>query len=259
MFQKTSVFVFLPLLLLVRPDSALAQTDLGPIRQIQIQVGAGFEYFGRTAVWDEGDESFKLKSMLFTLRPSLEINQRIAVEAVFGYTLSNYGLLTFRDLPLSLELDLGNQDGWMFGGGLEAALWQAGDFEIGVEGEYVYFNGKEDALEIPGLPVRGEATAAPDWQRLRAGLRFTYVPYAYFYPYARVSYDRLWGRYEVGQEIADLSGSQERNLEGRGKINAGIGLIYWPFDRLTLSGELTVLPHSDGVDLGMSAGVSYRF
>jgi hypothetical protein len=119
------------------------------IKDIRIRTGAGFEYMARTISWDDNEDNSTMKTMLFTIRPSLEINQRITLGGIAGYALSNYETVLFRELPLSLELDLGNIGGWVLGGELEAALFEIRDFEIGVRGEYVYYMGKEDTLEIP--------------------------------------------------------------------------------------------------------------
>jgi len=256
---KSAAVLSLTILILAGSVPANAQSESGLIRDIRIKATAGFEYFQRTIAWDESDETTKLKSSLFTFRPSLEFNQRVALAGVVGYTLSNHASITCRELPISVELDSGSIGGWIFGGELAAMLVETGDFEIGVRGEYVIYTGKEQILEIPGLAVEGEMTTQSQWRRAHAGLQFTYVRYTYIYPYLRVAYDDLRGRLDIQQDILDLTGSQERTLKSRGKFNAVLGLDYEPIDRWTIKGELSILPNSSSVDWGAMASLSYAF
>jgi len=239
--------------------SAQSQDSSGWMQDLAVKAKAGFEYFGRTISWADADETAQLSALLFTFRPSLIVSNRVSLGAVVGYGLSDFDTITFRELPLSIELETGKIGGWLIGGELEAALWETGDFEIGVRGGYVFYKGKEDRYDIPGLAVTADVATVPQWQRIRAGLQVTYIPYAYFYPFVRISYDHLWGRFEVQQTIRDLSGSQDVDITGRGKIHVGMGLSYEPIDRFTFEGGLHVIPHSDKVDLGVSVGLSYLF
>lgn len=256
---KWTVVMSLTILFLAWSAPANAQSETGLIQDTRITATAGFEYFQRTIAWDESDETTKLKSSLFMFRPALQFNQRISLIGIVGYSLSDHGSVFCRDLPISIELDAGNTGGWLFGGELAAMLVESGDFEIGVRGEYVYYNGKEQIFEIPGLAVNGETITQPKWQRAHAGLQFTYVRYAYFFPYLRVAYDNLWGRLAVQQDILDLTGSQERTFKSLGKFNAALGLDYEPLDRWIIKGELSILPNSSSVDWGMMASLSYAF
>ena len=256
---KSAVVLSLMILILAGSVPAYAQSESGLIQDIRIKATAGFEYFQRTIVWDDSDETGKLKSSLFTFRPALEFNQRISLVGIVGYTLSDHGSVFCRELPLSIELDAGSVGGWIFGGELAAMLVETGDFEIGVRGEYVSYKGKEQVFEIPGLAVDGELLTQAKWQRAHAGLQFTYVRYAYIFPYLRIAYEDLWGRLAVQQDILDLTGSQERTLKSRGKFNAVLGLDYEPLDRWIIKGELSIIPNSSTVDWGVMASLSYAF
>ena len=257
--RKRTVVLSLTILLLAGTSPAIAQSDTGLIQDIRIKATAGFEYVQRTIVWDESEDTAKLKSSLFTFRPALELNQRISLAGIVGYSLSGHDSVFLRDLPLSIELDIGSTGGWLLGGELAAMLVETGDFEIGVRGEYVFYTGKEQTFEIPGLAVEGEAVTQMRWRRAHAGLQFTYVRYAYVYPYLRVAYDGLWGRLNVEQQIQDLTGSQERSIASRGKFNTVLGLDYEPIDRWIVKGELSILPYSSSVEWGVMASLSYAF
>ena len=239
--------------------SLQAQSESGFIKNINFQAGAGFEYLNRTIAWDGSEETSKLKAMQFTFRPGLILNDRITIGGIIGYTLADHGSMILRDVPLSRELDMGNLGGMLFGGELEAVLAEMGNFEIGIQGEYVYYNGKEDSVDIPDLAVEGSMSAKPKWQRWQAGLQLSYIAYAYLYPYVRIAYDDISGTYEVQQTILDLTGSQERDLNAHGVINATVGLFYEPMERFLFKAEIQILPNKDAIDLGVAASLSYLF
>jgi hypothetical protein len=254
--KAVSVLLFFCLTGLV---SAQDQETSGWTQNLAVKAKAGFEYFGRTISWGDTDETAQLSALLFTFRPRLILSDRVSLGAVVGYGLSDFDTVTFRELPLSVELETGKIGGWLFGAELEAAIWETGNFEIGAQAGYVIYKGKEDSFDIPGLAVTGDLATEPQWQRIRAGLKVTYIPVAYFYPFARISYDHLWGQFDVQQTVLDLSENQEVDITGQGKIHVGVGLSYEPADRFIFEGELHILPHADKVDLGVSVGLSYLF
>ncbi|MGB2906803.1 MAG: hypothetical protein WBB73_06870 [Candidatus Aminicenantaceae bacterium] len=256
---KWRVALSITILFLAWTSPASAQSQTGLIQDLRIKTTVGFEYFNRAIAWDASEETTKLKSSIFTFRPALEFNQRFSLAGIIGYSLSNPGTVVCRELPLSLELVEGNTGGMLLGGELAAMLVETGDIEIGLRGEYVYYNGKQESFEIPGLALNGTANTQPKWQRIYGGLQFTYIRYAYVYPYLRFAYDYLWGRLVVEEQIQDLTGSQEKTFKSRGRFNAVAGLDYEPADGWTLKAELSIIPNSSSVDWGVRAGLSYAF
>ena len=200
-----------------------------------------------------------MKALMFSFRPAVEINRRITLGGIAGYALSDLDMVSFRELPFSLDFDLGNISGWILGGELEAALLDVNNFEIGVRGEYVYYMGKEDTMEIPLPSVDAEATTKPYWTRIHAGVQFTYIPYSAFYPYLRLAYDSLQGSFETKQTVLDLTGDQTRDFEAKGKFNAVLGLFYELMDRLEFRGAVQVIPSGGNVDFAVAAGLTYVF
>ena len=260
--EKCRIALSLIVLLVALAMPAIGQEDTGLIKDLSLRPTAGFEYFKRAIAWDKSDEAediTHLKSSLFTFRLALELNQRISLAGILGYPFSTPGTVFCRALPLSLELVEGNTGGWLFGGELAAMLVETGDFEIGLRGEYVSYNGKEESFEIPGLTVDSSVTTQPKWQRIHAGLQFTYIRYTTLYPYLRFAYDEIWGRFKVDEEIQNLTGSQEKTFKSRGKFNGVVGLDYEPADGWRLRGELSIIPNSSSVDWGVMAGLSYVF
>jgi len=256
---KWRIALSITILFLAWTVPASAQNQTGLIQDLRIKTTVGFEYFNRAIAWDASEKTTKLKSSVFTFRPALELNQRFSLAGIIGYSLSNHGTVLSRELPLSLELVEGSTGGVLFGGELSAMLVESGNFEIGLRGEYVYYNGKQESFEIPGLAVNGTANTQPKWQRIHGGLQFTYIRYSYIYPYLRFAYDYLWGRLVVEEQIQDLTGSQEMTFKSSGRFNAVAGLDYEPADGWTLKAELSILPNSSSVDWGVMAGLSYVF
>jgi hypothetical protein len=249
----------LSVIMMMFTTTTYAQRESGLITDLRIKTGAGFEYMARTLSWDDSEEDSTLKTMMFTFRPALEINRRITLGGIVGYALPDFDKVFFRELPLSLQLDLSSISSWVVGGELEAALFEIRDFEIGVRGEYVYYMGTEDTMEIPLPSADGEALTTSSWSRIHAGVQVTYIPYSFFYPYLRLAYDSLAGSFDVQQTILDLSGAQKRDFTSKGKFNAVVGLFYEPLDRLEIRGEVQIIPNGDNVDFAVAAGLTYVF
>ncbi|NOR14757.1 MAG: hypothetical protein GQ544_03535, partial [Candidatus Aminicenantes bacterium] len=225
--------------------------DQGLISDLRFSAGAEFEYFKRTIVWDEiTQDTSTLKSLLFTFRPEIDINNRFYIRGIIGYASSDFGATTFRELPLSVEMEGGSLGGLLIGGELEIFMFETGDFEIGGKAQYVYYSGSEKSWGVPGLNVEGSVTGKPKWNRLQAGLTGTYVGMRSLLPYIFLAYDNLWGKYDIVQTIQSLTGAQERKLSSRGKFNATLGSIFELSERVRFTGEFNILPHSDGMDFG---------
>jgi len=260
--MKKFKFIFLMLLIIFTLNSPLLcqSEEQGLIRDIRFSAGAEFEYLKRTVVWDAvTEDTSALKSLLFTFLPEIDINNRFYIRGIIGYTSSDFGAATFRELPISVEMDVGSIGGMLIGGEPEIFMFETGDFEIGAKGQYVYYSGSEKSWPVPGLNVEGSVTGKPNWNRLQAGLTVTYVGMRNLLPYIFVAYDNLWGKYDIVQTIQSLTGTQQREISSRGKFNATIGSIFELSERARLTGEVNILPHSDGIDLGFMAGVWFTF
>lgn len=225
---------------------------------IAFMVGIGFEYVNRTITWDE-DLSSTLKANLFTLKPGITFRDTISLSAIVGYSFSSYDSMIFRQLPFSIELDMGNVSGYVLGGELDILIYNFGDFEIGAQGQFVYYLGMEKEWEISGLSVDGSVTGKPTWQRLYAGPRFTYTGMDYFFPYVFLSYDHLTGNYSLDQVIQDLSGNEEKNISAKGNFCAAAGADFEFFEKFKIRGELNIIPNSEKIDFGFYFTAVYSF
>jgi len=225
-----------------------------------IKLGIEAEFFDRLIKWDENlDQTSSLKSYLFLLKPGYEIIEGTFVSAVLGYSLSNFDQMIFRELPFSLELNTGYIDGIALGGNVLARIIDYSDFTLTVRGQFIYYMGFKDQWEIPGLNVEGTATGTPSWARLAAGPKVSFHVSEYLRPYVSAQYDRLWGTFNMEEEIEELSGEQDMKIESKSCINFSVGVLYEIIDQLDLKAEASVLPLESSIGLSIMAGAIYSF
>jgi len=255
---KIKHILALTLILLVSFSTAFAQFEEEGFSDISFNVGIGFEYVNRAITWDEGLVS-TLKANLFSVRPGIVFRDVVSLNAIIGYSLSSYNSMIFRQLPFSVELDMGNVTGYVLGGELDVFIYNFGDFEIGAQGQFVFYLGMEKEWEISGLSVDGSVTGKPSWQRYYVGPKITYTGLDNFYPYLFVSYNLLTGKYSLDQVIQDLSGSEEKSITSQGKFCIATGADFEFMEKFKISGELNIIPHSEKIDIGFLLTAVYSF
>jgi len=237
-----------------------AQTESEGIpNQMTFGAGVGFEYFNRTISWDDGELTSPLKSLMFTLNVDIEVIDGLTLGAIVGYASSNYDALMFRELPISLELNAGSISGYALGAEAKFVLYSTYDFALNAIGQFLYYSGGTKEWDIPGLSVDGKAKGKPKWSRGIIGLSFEYTGMDYFYPYASLSYTPLWGSFEMEESIDGLTGTEKKDINGKGKFTVGLGGLYEITDSIGIRAEVDILPYSGGVDFGVLVRVRYEF
>jgi hypothetical protein len=209
--------------------------------------------------WDDDQHSSDLKSYIFALNVEVEVNEGFSVSVLAGYSLTNYDALVFRQLPFSIELDVGEIGGLIFGAEARKSLLDSNRIEFGISGQLLYHLGKENNWDIPGLSVSGTLTGKPTWMRAIAGPYFRFTGLEDFTPYLSVCYNNIWGKFKMSQSIQDLNGTEEKDLKPKGLIDITVGTILTLSERFSLKGEAHVLPYKDGVDLGFVAVAAFSF
>lgn len=222
-------------------------------------VGVGFEYFSRTISWNDGELTSPLKSLMLTFKADIEIMDGLTLGAIVGYASTNYDALIFRELPISLELNAGSISGIALGAEAEFILYSTYDFALSAIGQFLYYSGGTKEWDIPGLSVEGKAKGKPKWSRGIIGLSFEYTGLDYFYPYASLSYSPLWGSFEMNETIDGLTGTEKKDIKGKGKFTLGLGGMYEITDSIGVNAELDILPYSGGVDFGVLVRIRYEF
>jgi hypothetical protein len=246
------------ILILACFSSAMAQ-EQKLLNAVSISPGIGFEYFSRTINWDNETSTSKLKSHFFTLDTEIEFPGGIFFRAVLGFSSSNYDSLTFRELPVSVELDVGNISGFMLGADVKKSLIHSEALRIDVLGQFFYDLGKKTEWDIPGLAVEGRVEGKSSWMRVSIGPVFTYTGFDALYPYLYLSFNTLWGKFNIDQIIQDLTGNEEKKIKGEGSICVSPGFTFKFTDSLSMKSEANLMPYKDGVDFGVTIKLMYSF
>lgn len=226
---------------------------------MDVQTGLGFEYFSRTILWDDEAYSTTLRSYLFTLNTAFAIQGGFTLNVILGYTLSNLDGLIFRQLPISIELGVGELGGFLIGTGLSRTLMELGDVEILGQGEFVFYYGLRQEWDIPGLNVEGTVSGRPIWMRGTVGPVFKYNGFEDFSPYLSLIFDKLWGRFKMDQDVQSLDRTENKKIKGQGDFSAAAGAVYDLTNSLRLLGELRLTPSSGTVDAGILLRIIYAF
>jgi hypothetical protein len=240
--------------------SSFSQTqEISFSNGMKIKPGAYFEYFARKVTWDENQNTTEFKSTIFAFITELEITEGLSISGMAGYTLTNYDSLVFRQLPFSVELDVGSIGGYILGAEIRKSLFYGDSFEFGLLGQYIYQIGKESSWDIPGLNVTGTVTGKPTWMRVSAGPFFKLTAIESISPYLSVCYNNLWGKFEISQKVQNLGGTEEKELKSKSLIDISLGSILTLSEYFFLKGEVHILPYGDGMDLGIVAVASFSF
>jgi hypothetical protein len=258
--KKRFTFILAALIFLSLPKISFSQLEevsfsSGP----RINLGPQFEYFGRTLAWGDEEYTSNLKSLIIGLNVEIAINDGFSISGLAGYASSDYDALIFRELPFSIELDVGSLGGFILGADIKKSVFYIGNIQCGLHGQFLYNIGNQETWDVPGLNVSGTVTGKPTWMRASVGGYIKFEELGSIVPYLAVYYNNLWGQFEMEQTIQTLEGTEEQKLQSKGLIDITLGSIFTLSDRFTLKGELHVLPYTDGMDLGIVASAAYSF
>jgi hypothetical protein len=240
--------------------SSAQEQEQEMLRAISITAGIGYEFFSRTITWDD-DYTSRLKSYFLTFNTKFEFGKGFVFSAILGYAIpgTNYKELTFRRLPISVELDVGSIKGYIVGTEIRKTFLYAKDLQVDVLGQFFYYMGTKKEWEIPDLAVEGTVEGNPSWMRVSVGPVFTYVGFESFCPYFYLNFNKLWGKFKMVEAIQDLTGSENKKISGTGSFAASLGSIFKITKTFSLITEGSFLPHGDGVDFGLTVRAMYSF
>jgi len=258
--KKTDVLFLSVLLILILTcsSSALAQ-EQKLFNAVSINPGIGFEYFSRTISWDDDQYTSKLKSRFLTFDTEVELQGDLFVRAVLGFASSNYDSLAFRDLPVSVELDVGYIRAYIMGADVKKSLIHSEDLRIDAFGQFFYCFATKKEWEIPGLAVEGNVEGRSSWKRASVGPVFTYTGFDVLYPYLYLSFNKLWGTFKMDQTIQDLTGREEKKISGESSFCISLGFTFKLTESLSLKSEASFMPYKDGMDSGIMIRAMYSF
>jgi len=250
------LFALILILLLAGP--APAQESLSRSGGITLKPGLGVEYINRTIEWGD-DTSSAMKSLLMTFHAEVELQDGFSVAAIAGYSMANTESLIFRELPLSVDLDVGNIGGIVLGAEVEKSLFFWREFTIFGKGRFLSYLGSDSEWTIPGLNVEGSLTGKPNWMQGQIGPMVVYEGLDYFQPYVYVQYNRLWGTFQLDETVLELKGTEEKSISGKSQICTGLGTTYAVTDAFIFKAEAAVMPYSGGIDWSMFLKFQYSF
>jgi hypothetical protein len=219
--------------------------------------GLSFEYFSRTVSWDpdpttnEDRYSSRLQSLLGLLHLDYEIRKGSLVGVLFGYSLTDFEGLVFRQIPFSVRYPAGRIGGFLVGADLGQNLITSGYFEMKAMAQFVIYFGSTKKLEVTTLNVDGTLDAKPDdWMRAQIGPVLSYRGFEYFSPFLSVTYDKLWGKFTVTETIGDLTGSEEKKVSSKSTVGISLGTMFEASPKFSLKAEATVMPYKKGANQG---------
>ena len=255
------IFLAILLCLIFTRFSSAQDQEEGMFRAVSITPGIGFEFFSRTITWDDGQYTSKLKSAFITFNTEFEFGKGFFINAILGYAMpgSSYNQLTFRELPISVELDVGTIKGYLAGAEIKKSLIYAKDLRVDVLGQFFYYMGTKKEWEIPDLIEDGTVEGNPSWMRASIGPVFTYRGFDSFYPYLYLNFNKLWGNFKMVQTIQDLTGSEDKKISGASSFSATLGSIFNLTEVFAIKAEGNFIPHGDRVDFGFAVRMLYSF
>lgn len=255
------IFLAILLCLIFTRFSSAQDQEEGMFRAVSITPGIGFEFFSRTITWDDDQYTSKLKSSFFTFNTEFKFGKGFFINAILGYAMpgSSYNELTFRELPISVELDVGTIKGYLVGAEIKKSLIYAKDLRVDVLGQFFYYMGTKKEWEIPDFAVEGTVEGDPSWMRASIGPVFTYSGFDSFYPYLYLNFNKLWGKFKMVQTIQDLTGSEDKKISGASSFSASLGSIFKLSEVFGIKAEGNFIPHGDIVDFGFTVRIMYSF
>ncbi len=259
---------FLAASLVVSLTTQISFSQFQEESKMRIKPGVHFEYFTRNIIWDDKSYISDMKSTIIALNTEFEMDWGFSFSALIGYSFTNFDSLVFRQLPFSVELDVGSTGGYILGAELRKSLFDYNNFKMEVFGQIFHNFGTKKDWEISGLNVQGTVTGKPSWTRLSIGPIFKYTALESFSPYFGLCYNGLWGTYKMEQTIQTLEGEEEKKIEGKGIIEGKLGSIFELGKDFTIKGEIQIIPYSfediqgeksRGINLGFMAVASFSF
>ena len=246
--MKKIYILFLALLstLVFTRFSSAQQEERGLFQAVNIKLGVGFEYFSRTLSWDEEqyDTEPKLKSHFFTFNTEFELKKGFSLSAIFGYSSSNYQLI-FRKLPFFIDLESGGIGGYLLGAEIKKSIVYTEKLEVDALGQFFYYLGTKEEWEITELDYEGTLEGKSSWMRASIGPVFTYTEFDSFHPYLSLSFNKLWGRFNMDQTVQDLQGREKKSISGKSSFSTSLGVIYNLTDAFSIKAEANFSPYKD--------------
>ncbi len=253
-----SVLLFF-LFFLSHMSFAQRQQEKNQDQRVIMKFGLSAEYFNLTIGWDEDVYSSKLKSYIFSSNTEIDIFDGFSIHFILGYSLSNFDDLVFRQLPFSVELGVKEIKGLLVGTEINKRLFYLSEYEISLQGQFVYYNGFNNEWDMQDLNVDGTITGSPSWSRAQIGPKIRYEGLNTIYPFISATFNELWGTFTLDQDIQDLFGTEEKKLTGKSNFTFSAGSEFIVTSNFLVNGVLSIMPYNGGMDIGAMISIQYVF
>ncbi len=251
--------LFFFLFFLSHMSFAQRQQEINQNQRISVKPGLSAEFFNLTIGWDENGYTSKLKSYIFSSNTEIDIFDGFSIHLILGYSLSNFDDLIFRQLPFSIELGVKEIEGLLVGTEINKRLFYLSEYEISLQGQFVYYYGFTKEWDMPNLNVDGTISGSPTWSRAQIGPKIRYEGLNSIYPFISASFNKLWGRFTVDQDIQDLFGTEEKKLIGKSNFTFSAGSEFRVTSNFLMNGVLSIMPYNGGADIGAKISMQYVF
>ena len=267
MRNTVCVLLVVHLILILSSASHAQMQNEDSFQKITIKPIVGFEIFRRNIdvftynseeeKWEKDESSSLIKSYHFTVGAELEFPQGFSIAAFIGYSFADYDPITYRRLPISVEMEAKKTRGFLTGFEINKDLFHIGNIEVGGFGQFFYHTGSQKKWEISGLNVEGSVSGKPWWMCVSVGPTFSLLGSSSFHPFASLNYNRLWGKFKMDETILDLEGIEEKKIQGKSVLRISLGAVYNITESFGVKAEAGILPYGGGVDVGFLVRLMY--
>ncbi len=251
-----------PILVLFFALSAVAFGQATPPSESSsFRPGLEFEYGSRTVGWTEDgqDVTSKMSFWLASLVLEYEIQPGFTLAAHVGYSSTSFESLSFRRLPLSIDLEVGGIGGIVLGAGVKKSVSAGETFSFDLIGKFLASLGFNKEWEIPGLAVEGSVQGKPTWMKASLGPVIIYQGWEGITPFLFPRVDYMWGKFKLEETIQELQGSEQKDLEGKALFGLGLGADFAISTTLYLRAEASLHPRKGGTDYSFMIRTVYSF
>ncbi len=239
--------------------SAPARAGIPLFKIESVAAGLSYENVSRTVVWNGDTSNSKIRTSLIGARADLGLGRGVTVSLSAGLSLTDFKALTFRALPVTLELGSPTLAGFFLGAAAVVPIHRFSDFEISGTGRIVYSFAMSKTWTLEGFAVPGKAVGESNWLEAAAGPRVSYLAFGRVVPYVEIWARWLHAGFDITETLADLGGSQGRSVRGDIAFGVALGADAKMTDRIAVNAKAGFIPYSGGVDGTVSLGVLYKF
>lgn len=232
-----------------------------PAEASSFRPGVEFAYGSRTVGWTENGEEATSQASFWLAGFVLEyrIQPGFSVSARVGYSSTSFEDMTFRQLPLSIELESGGMGGLVLGAEVEKSITSGETYSLDLAGQFVASLGLNKKWDIPGLAVEGTVEGKPTWMRAVFGPVIAFRGWPGIVPFLFPRLDYFWGRFKLDETVQELQGSEQKDFKGKAIFGLALGADLELSARLFLRCEGAVYPREGGTDFSLRVRTLYAF